>query len=52
MGRKERATGEHVFNVRIPVSLHRRLKEKADAERRSVNAQVRVLLEENLKETP
>lgn len=48
MGRKRKATAEHSIIVRMPISLHQRLKAKADAERRSVNAQVLVLLEETL----
>jgi len=48
MGRKQNRRGEHSILVRMPLSLHDRLKAKADAERRSVNAQVLVLLEENL----
>lgn len=35
----------HAILVRLPVSLHRKIKAKADAERRSVNSEVTVALE-------
>lgn len=40
--------GLHSIVVRMPVSLHRKLKEKADKEQRSVNAQVRHVIEQDM----